>query len=342
MRDHGFYHKLFGSFRTHRAAIFAVIAILLLISLSRHNSNDDVHTVLTSPKKTIDDNDDLHTILTSPTKQFDNNDYLIDIASRCPVPAGQPRMVLDVGGNKGYSLPRYGLIWGNLDVSLVRKSIGHYQDKSAMWFGNALELHVFEPTRSAFEILEHLTSEIPMDGIFLHNLGVSEIEGNFTFSTPYDNAGDEGAHMGHTKNLPEEGPSETVKVVTLDAWYQGTWQHGYPGRIPYVKIDTEGFDALVVRGMTGLLAGGKIEAFEFEYASSWIDGRTPKPEKLHDLLRMLLGYSFHCFKLSEDTAGSHEFVRINTPGLLRKELDEICDLCTVVCINKKMECFDGM
>ncbi len=103
--------------------------------------------------------------------------------------------MIDVGGNKGYSLPRYGLIWGNLDVSLVRKSIRHYQNKTALWIESALQLHVFEPTRSAFDILEHLTNEIPMDGVFLHKFGVSDIEGNFTFSTPYASVGDEGAHM---------------------------------------------------------------------------------------------------------------------------------------------------
>lgn len=60
--------------------------------------------------------------------------------------------------------------------------------------------------------------------------------------------------------------AEIVKLTTVDEFLQ---QSG-DGSVSMVKIDTEGFDLLVLRGAEKMLGEGRIEIVQFEYNWRWL------------------------------------------------------------------------
>jgi FkbM family methyltransferase len=242
------------------------------------------------------------------------NAYLLALAGMCTPPLNSKRLVLEVGGNKGYAIPRYNFIWGNLDVQLVMDTIKILQWKTIMWRENLLTVEVFEPTQSAINVLQHLVKHVPsLKGVNINHKGVSDEDGQATFYTPYTNVGDEGAHMGHTASLPEGGPTDTVQIVRLDTFMAQKYPGGFPGPIVFVKVDTEGFDAAVVRGMSKLLETHSVWAFQFEFINAWKDGRTKHPESIKVLGDWLstLGYACYGWVHNGMTSG---FIRWNGPA----------------------------
>ena len=196
--------------------------------------------------------------------------YLMILRLFCPPESSKHRLVFDVGGNKGYTLPRYAFLYSNLDVALVKESIKHLQSKTHYWFDNAgFEIHVFEPTRSAFTVLKELKTAVPLfnETLHLHRIGVSDKEGNENFYIPYNNIGDEGGAMSAVGKLPGLPTAlvESVPISTLDIFYQNNIKPrmGDSQRIEFIKVDTEGFDALVIKGMKALLQKRLVRAFEW-------------------------------------------------------------------------------
>lgn len=268
-----------------------------------------------------------------------DNNYLIQIASACPVPPDKRRLVLEVGGNKGYAIPRYNFLWGNMDNQLVFDSIKHLQSKTHMFRENLLTVEVFEPTKSAINVLSTLLGKLPsLLGVTINQMGVSDEDGEATFYTPYANVGDEGAHMGRTRSIPEEGPKETVKIVQLDTFLDQKYPSGFPGPIVYVKIDTEGFDALCVRGMKRSLEKGLIWAFQFEFLKSWKDGRTKEKEYIKPLGDWLASIGYACYGyVVSDQQGNSGFIRWNGPGFWDDRVENI--EFNPQCINTKLPCY---
>jgi len=258
-----------------------------------------------------------------------DNSYLFAIRAICPPQAG-PRLVLEVGGNKGYAIPRYGFLWGNLDFATVRNHIKHLQDRTHMWADNQLTLHVFEPTKSAIDVLNALKTAMPFLPMTLNHVGVSDKDGTATFHTPYANVGDEGATIGPNKH-GNAGPVEEVKLVQLDTFYQQHLASSFP-QIAYIKVDVEGHDTHVVRGMmNNLLKNERVMAFEFEVGHQVAD-------EVHKLVDQLLEYNYGCYVLRHNSFGMTRFVSISG-----NHWDDAAYKATgrqnIVCLHMKAPCF---
>lgn len=129
----------------------------------------------------------------------------------------------------------------------------------------------FEPVPATFQWLQqNIVLNRLEQKVFAYNHGIGAAEGFLHFSTRYDT-------VNHV--VPEERAGETTKVVvnTLEHFYR---KHGIP---LLMKVDVEGFETEVVKGLGPLLHDGQLKAIIIELNGS--GGRYGYDEKaLHQRL----------------------------------------------------------
>ena len=135
-------------------------------------------------------------------------------------------VVLDVGANVGY-------------VSAV----------AAACVGTAGAVHGFEPLRMCFERLQVLSALNPQFHFVFNNVAIGAREGVLPIS--YD-------PQGESRNATlvpgkQRGVTENVPVRRLDDYIRTDVQS--PERIRLIKIDVEGFEFPVLKGLQRFLAG---------------------------------------------------------------------------------------
>jgi FkbM family methyltransferase len=118
-------------------------------------------------------------------------------------------------------------------------------------------VHAFEIAPETFQVLQRNTSHIP--AIMTNNCGLAETEGPATVKFFYDNP-----ELSSLIDVPYDRPSVSVSSRTLtgDGYAE---QHGIR-RIDLLKMDTEGSELLVLRGLSGMLSSGSIDVIQFEYS----------------------------------------------------------------------------
>lgn len=170
------------------------------------------------------------------------------------------RVLLDVGANLGD--------WTAKACELCARTEG-------------LTIHAFEPcagTRRRLAARFEGRREVRV-----HGRAVSDASGERTFYSSEDGAG--------TNSLdPLSGPrSESVPVTTLDEFFRDQSLDS----ATMVKIDTEGFDLMVLRGAARLLQEGRIEAVQFEYNWRWLINHAC----LRDVFELIAGRPYALGKL---------------------------------------------
>jgi FkbM family methyltransferase len=121
----------------------------------------------------------------------------------------------------------------------------------------------FEPSPVAFTILEQslraarLTHAVPI------NAAVGSASGEITLYLPLSGP----VHSPSVFESPGEFEGVTVPVVALDTF--GPVSH--LDSIDFIKIDVEGYEPDVVRGLTGLARSGRIRRVLCEYNSWWLN-----------------------------------------------------------------------
>jgi FkbM family methyltransferase len=135
-------------------------------------------------------------------------------------------IVLDVGANVGY-------------VSAV----------AASYVGTAGAVHGFEPLRMCFDRLQVLSALNPQFHFVFNNVAIGDQEGVLPIS--YDPQGESrNATLVPGKKC---GVTENVPVKRLDDYIRSNVSS--PERIKLIKIDVEGFEFPVLRGLERFLAG---------------------------------------------------------------------------------------
>jgi FkbM family methyltransferase len=139
------------------------------------------------------------------------------------------------------------------DVVLdVGANVGYISAMAATRVGPSGEVHGFEPLPECFERLSVLQKLNPQYKFRFNNLALGEAEGELPIS--YDpNGGSRNATL-----VPDHASaaSRKVPVQRLDAYISQNIAN--PERIKLVKIDVEGFEFPVLRGMEQFLANPKI------------------------------------------------------------------------------------
>jgi FkbM family methyltransferase len=170
------------------------------------------------------------------------------------------QVLLDVGANKGDWTARA------LEFAIAPGEI---------------KVHAFEPSTPTRGLLS--ARFVGRGEVSVHPQALAEKPGESAFYSVADGAG--------TNSLdPLSGTrTETVPITTLDSFFgtQGL------ASASMVKIDTEGFDLLVLKGASKLLQEGRVEIFQFEYNWRWHLNHAC----LRDVFDLITGKPYHLGKL---------------------------------------------
>ena len=147
------------------------------------------------------------------------------------------QVLLDIGANQGN--------WTAEALRLVEPA-------------GRIRVHAFEPSLATRTILTNRFAASP--AVSVEPYAVSDSQGEATFYTIEDGAG--------TNSLsPSSGPhAELTRVVTIDAFLD----QSNIASVLMAKIDTEGFDFLVLKGAGRALRDGRLGIVQFEYNWRWL------------------------------------------------------------------------
>lgn len=169
-------------------------------------------------------------------------------------------VILDVGANKGD--------WSAEAIRLTRGT-------------RNVSIHAFEPSTPTREILSNRLSDAAT--MRIHSCALSDVDGERVFYS--DEPG------GATNSLHEiSGCSkEIVPLRRVDAFLVDE----HIDVVTMLKIDTEGFDYLVLKGAEQALALGTCEIVQFEYNWRWLLNRA----SLRDVFHLIRGKPYRLGKL---------------------------------------------
>ncbi len=178
----------------------------------------------------------------------------------------------------------------------VGASVGYLSAVAADAVGTTGQVHSFEPVPKYFRRLCRLAELNPGYVIVANQVAVGEREGSATIRTSITNLG------GHTLvphlRDPDDLEAELeVPVITLDTYIQ----RAGVSRLALVKIDVEGFEFPVLRGMRGFLETGQRPSIVTEIHPSAYPllGHT-----LAGLAGFMRSYGYRAFSL--DATGNEE------------------------------------
>lgn len=182
----------------------------------------------------------------------------------------EPVIIFDVGANIG----TYSLLFST------------YAKKAALSF----TIHLFEPIHSSFTELKKKIAEGPTQNIICNEYGFSDSE--METKMYYDSAGSSLASL-YKRNLAVYNISmdkaETIKLRRADAYIE---EHQIK-KIHLMKIDVEGHELSVLRGLGKYLRPDFIDFIQFEYGGCNIDSQTT----LFDLYKILKDAGFTICKI---------------------------------------------
>jgi FkbM family methyltransferase len=163
--------------------------------------------------------------------------------------AREPVVLFDVGANKG---------------EYAQLLLEHSARLDA-----GAELHLFEPTRTCFELLQTRFAANP--GVILNRRALSSAAG--VAEIFFDIAGSGLASL-ERRNLDAYAirldQSETVETIRLDD-YLGERQVKH---VHFLKIDVEGHEMAAFEGMGRFFSGDFVDFVQFEYGGANLDSHT--------------------------------------------------------------------
>ena len=143
-----------------------------------------------------------------------------------------------------------------VDVGVNR---GNYADVLINNYPNAM-IYLFEPQKFLYDLLKKYSSS---DKIKIFNLALDEREGEATLIKGFD--GDGEASIYNRKYLKNKKKiEEKVKCNRLDNIISNQ-------KIDFIKIDVEGNEIKVLKGMQKIIHNTKI--IQIEFGGTWIDSR---------------------------------------------------------------------
>jgi len=172
----------------------------------------------------------------------------------------------------------------------VGSNMGYYTSHILSRFPNATAC-LFEPMKESYEYGQYFLSSYG-DQITHHNFGLSDVRGYLDIYTPQFCPGKEVLNGSFYKSLmPVRSIIETVNLKIFDYLDMPTGE--------FVKIDTEGYEAHVIRGMLTSISKQRpyliIEiAWGYKIHPEW-----EFSIRMFDYLTKNLGYTCYDFRLDE-------------------------------------------
>jgi FkbM family methyltransferase len=138
----------------------------------------------------------------------------------------------------------------------VGANVGHWAIAASEICPSAT-IHAFEIVPQIFDRLQHNTASLP--SIVTNNCGLADGQGPVAVKFFHDDP-----ELSSLIDVPYDRASVWVPSCTMtgDAYCE---QRGI-SRVDLLKIDTEGSELLVLRGLSGVLSTGGIDVIQFEYS----------------------------------------------------------------------------
>lgn len=173
-------------------------------------------------------------------------------------------VIFDVGANIGE--------WTNLTCKLIPEA----------------RVYSFEPSHGTFATLLKNTKDNKNAHIF--NIGL----GDKTEQKEFFEYGENSVLSSAIKRDDEIGQAKTT-VASFETVDDFCKRNAIPN-ISFLKIDTEGNELAVLNGAKDMLTFGNIDAVQFEYGGTYIDGRI----LLKDIFEFFKGKPYRIFKLKQN------------------------------------------
>jgi len=180
----------------------------------------------------------------------------------------------------------------NGDVCLdIGANIGYFTLLFANYVGNTGKVFSFEPEPSNFKILKKNVSINDHNNVIIENLAVTEKLGTVDL---YLSENADGQH----RIYPSKAVSNnfvTVKAINLDKYFQDSYNLK---KISLAKIDVEGSEFGVLKGMKNILEKNNIELI-LEFSPNQLREFGTDPLDLLDFLEHV-GFKFFSFKKNSE------------------------------------------
>lgn len=153
-----------------------------------------------------------------------------------------------------------------------------------------LVVHAFEPVPSTAAMFRERLAKYPeVKTVELHECAMSEATGQAEIMIYGAGAGTNSLHFSR-----EEQKTETTLEVPLKPLDLVRGELGID-HIHFVKCDTEGHDAKVIKGAADSLSAGCIDVLQFEYNHRWVSGGA----FLKDIFDMIIGLPYNLARVDE-------------------------------------------
>lgn len=151
----------------------------------------------------------------------------------------------------------------------VGANVGDYSMAVKHEFGEAVDIHAFEPSEKTFHRLENTLRG--QNGITLNNIGLSDKNGETTLFSDAVASGFASVYQRRLKhyNIYLKN-KERVQLQTIDKYCSAK-------RINYIdllKLDVEGHELAVLAGAKRMISEKKVRLIQFEFGGCNIDART--------------------------------------------------------------------
>lgn len=154
-----------------------------------------------------------------------------------------------------------------------------------------LELHCFEPSAVSFARLA--TSGLPQN-VRLNQIGLGDADGIADLNVVAEASGLNSLYVRENVSAGRTCTTETIMIGTVDSYCA----RNAIDRIDLMKIDVEGHELAVMKGMTQMLSEGRVRTIQFEYGGCALDAGIT----LRDIWQLLEPHGFEFFKLHSHSA----------------------------------------
>ena len=145
----------------------------------------------------------------------------------------------------------------------VGANVGYYTILGGLLVGETGRVYAFEPDPVAFEILRRNVALHRLHNVVLEQKAVSNEAGGIQFYIAESNKGDHRIYQPEG----EQRASMEVEAVRLDAYFDGVEE-----AVDFVKVDTQGAEAMILEGMMNLVRRSEEIVMAFEYSPRHLAG----------------------------------------------------------------------
>jgi FkbM family methyltransferase len=151
------------------------------------------------------------------------------------------------------------------------------------------QVHCFEPSRTTYDRLA--AREWPAN-VRLNNIGLGDKQESLDLQVVADGSAMNSLYLRRGIEAAAAGRTETIAIDTVDAYCE---RNGISS-ITFMKVDVEGHELAVFKGMSRALRSGTVRMIQFEYGGCNLDSRT----FLADIWDCLIPHGFVLHKVYSD------------------------------------------